>query len=308
MGKPAFEQGKDDKRVPALETRFGTITEPNAIARYIAKLRADTELLGKSFFESAQVDQWLEFAAQEVDTAVTQWVYPVLGFADYNENVYKTAVANLNKALAVLNSHLLLKTYLVGESITLADITVVSALYYAFKFVLDEKARAKYPNVVRWFVTCANQSAFKAVLGDVVFATEELKAGKVKAEKKAEKKVEKKVEKKEEKAEKAEAPAAEAKPKDPFESLPPTSLNLDEWKRTYSNSRPNFYASMDWFWQNYENEGWSLWKSSYNYNSDNTVDWQVCNRLSILCFAFLNIADVLNIMSYRMIAFFSRAA
>ncbi len=42
-------------QVPVLETAHGSIFESNAIARYIGRLRRDTELYGVSFFETAQV-------------------------------------------------------------------------------------------------------------------------------------------------------------------------------------------------------------------------------------------------------------
>ena len=54
-------------RVPALETPVGTIFESNAIARYIARIRRDTELYGVSFFESAQVDSWIDFSAHDIE-------------------------------------------------------------------------------------------------------------------------------------------------------------------------------------------------------------------------------------------------
>ena len=43
-------------RVPVLVTPAGSIFESNAIARYVARMRRDTELYGVSFFESALVD------------------------------------------------------------------------------------------------------------------------------------------------------------------------------------------------------------------------------------------------------------
>jgi glutathione S-transferase len=36
-----------------------SIFESNAIARYVARMRRDTELTGVSFFESAQVDRYM---------------------------------------------------------------------------------------------------------------------------------------------------------------------------------------------------------------------------------------------------------
>ena len=44
------------------------------------------------------------------------------------------------------------------------------------KLVLTAQARASYPSVTRWFITCVNQPQFAAVLGDVPLATTELLA------------------------------------------------------------------------------------------------------------------------------------
>ena len=40
-------------KVPVLETPQGTIFESNAIARYVARLRSDADLYGRTFYESA---------------------------------------------------------------------------------------------------------------------------------------------------------------------------------------------------------------------------------------------------------------
>ena len=47
----------------------GAVFESNAIARYIARMRSDTELLGRSFFDKAVVDSWMDFAQQELEVA-----------------------------------------------------------------------------------------------------------------------------------------------------------------------------------------------------------------------------------------------
>lgn len=58
----------------------------------------------------------------------------------------------------------------------------------------------------------------------------------------------------------------EEKKKDPLAELPKSSMNLDEWKRHYSNTKPHIGA-MPWFWEKLDREGWSLWKQDYNYNT-----------------------------------------
>lgn len=64
----------------------------------------------------------------------------------------------------------------VGDKITLADITMASALVYPMKLVLSPEYRKAFPCVTRWFTTCVNQPQFKAVIGTVELAKEEMTA------------------------------------------------------------------------------------------------------------------------------------
>lgn len=64
----------------------------------------------------------------------------------------------------------------VGDKITLADITVASALVYPMKLVMSPEYRKAFPCVTRWFTTCVAQPQFKAVVGTVELAKEELTA------------------------------------------------------------------------------------------------------------------------------------
>ena len=71
-------------QVPVLETPDGCICEATAIARFIGRLRGDSNMFGSSFFEAALVDQWIAFAKNELDLPVGMWVYPILGFIESN--------------------------------------------------------------------------------------------------------------------------------------------------------------------------------------------------------------------------------
>merc|ERR1739838_487178 len=76
------------------------------------------------------------------------------------------AQAHLKKRLGLLNGFLESRTFLVGERISLADITLVYNMLMLYVQVLEPKFREAYGNVNRWFTTCINQPNFKAVLGD----------------------------------------------------------------------------------------------------------------------------------------------
>lgn len=89
------------------------------------------------------------------------------------------AKIDLVKGLSVLNTYLEGKTYLVGDSITLADIVVASTLLYPFKLVCDEAYLKHFGNVTQWFNTCVTQPEFNAIVGKVNLCKKETPPAKV---------------------------------------------------------------------------------------------------------------------------------
>jgi len=229
----------------------------------------------------------------------------------YNAAATAKAKTDLAKALAVIEEHLADKTYLVGHKVTLADITVVSALVYPFKFVADAAYRSKFPNVMRWFTTLVNQPQFEAVIGNVVLATKELtpsgapaaaaapaaekkekapKEDKPKQEKapKQEKPKEEKPKKEEKKAAKEddgndeeEEVVVEKKADHPFKILDktnPSPFSMDTWKKTYSNTE-DYHVAMNTFWETFDAAGWSIFRGDYQYNDELKVLFMTSNLI-----------------------------
>jgi len=288
-------------KVPLLETDQGCIFESNAISRYIARIRSDTELYGVSFFESGQIDSWIDFCAHELELPATMWFYPIFGYMPFNAAATAKAKEDLKKALEVLDTHLLHRTYLVGDKITLADITVASALVYPMKMLLDAGFRKPFGNVERWFCTCVNQAEFKAVIGDVPLCKKMLQAegdtSVAAAPAKGGKKggndgggKKKKGGKKEKKAAPPPAPKPAKKALHPLAELnkkSPAKVHIDEWKKTYKNCENDgtgYVGACNKFWdmmgEGLKNGEYSLWSCRYNHNGDNDKLWMTSNAIS----------------------------
>merc|ERR1711915_484087 len=80
------------------------------------------------------------------------------------------AKEDIKAALKTLNDHLLTKTFLVGERLTLADIAVACTMLSLYKQVLDPAFRKPFTNVNRWFTTVVNQPNAKVVLAKLTSA------------------------------------------------------------------------------------------------------------------------------------------
>lgn len=114
--------------------------------------------------------QYVSFADSEIIPVQAAWTYPILGWAPLNKGAATKAADEAKRILGYLNTVLLTRTYLVGESVTLADIAVFAALLNLYKLVLDPAARAPFANVTRWFTTVANQPEVVAVAGETALA------------------------------------------------------------------------------------------------------------------------------------------
>lgn len=284
---PEFLKMNPMGKVPVLETPDGSVFESNAIARYVTKLNPENSLFGSSPIDYGHVEQWIDFAALEIDANISKWLYPRYGFAVYLPPAEEAAIAALKRALGALNTHLASTTYLVGHSVTLADIVLTCNLVMGFGRILTKSFTSEFPHVERYFWTLVNQPNFSKIIGKLEQAESipPLPSVKKPAQPKETAKPKPKDEPKKEpeKPKVEEAPEEEApkpKAKNPLDSLPPSKMILDEWKRLYSNTKTNFReVAVKGFWDMYDPEGYSLWFCNYKYNEENTVSFVTMNKV-----------------------------
>lgn len=322
---PPFKMGADNKtpeflkknphgKVPVLETPHGSIFESNAIARHVARLK-DSGLMGETAFETAKIEQWIDFFTGEVDAPLLSWVLPLLHVWPYDKKKEEAAIDAVKKALKVVDDLLLTQTYLVGDRVTLADIVAVCNLYLGYSKVFDPAFRSSFPYVTRYFLTLANQPEFKKVIGDVKLPEAAMKyaapakdakkesapaapAPAPAAKKEPEPKKEAAPAKKEAEEEvpgAAEDKDAKAKVQAWLDSLPATNMQLDGWKRLYSNAPSNRFreVAVGGLWNGapvpnspneevfpgYDANAYSWWFCTYKYPEENTVNFMVMNKV-----------------------------
>lgn len=302
---PEFQFGETNKtaeflkkfplgKVPAFESNNGvTLFESNAIAYYVA----NDALRGNNVTDAAYVQQWVNFADSEILPASCTWVFPCIGIMQYNKQNSERAKEEIKRALNVLDTHLATRTFLVGERISLADISVTCNLLQLYQHVLEPEFRQPYQNTNRWFNTIINQPNVKAVIGDFKLCEkmaqfdakkfQELQGGKGGAKKEG-KKQDKKPKEQPKKQEKKEKPAADDEPedefqdkpsKDPFAAMPKGSFVMDDWKKVYSNEDTEKVA-VPYFWKNFDKENYSVWSCEYKYPEDLKQIFMSCNLIT----------------------------
>lgn len=180
--------GKEEGKIPILETEKGAIFSTSAITRYLSRLRRDLNLYGHNLLEAGQIDSWVEFCTLELEVPLCVWMFIVKGTMPANAELKEKSKKDAMKALALLNKHLESFTYMVGHQITLADISLCCVMAEAVRLVLGPEERKGLGNLMRWFNLCIAQPEISKVLGKVQMCSGEAAAPAKKEDKKEGKK------------------------------------------------------------------------------------------------------------------------
>lgn len=144
---PDYLAKNPNGKIPLLELDSGEfIAESNAILNYLAD---GTPLLPSDKLTRAKVLQWQFFEqySHEPYIAVARFINKYLGLPEDRLADYHSKQAGGNKALSVMEQQLAQTPYLVGDSLTIADISL-----YGYTHVADEGGfdLSKYPAILRW--------------------------------------------------------------------------------------------------------------------------------------------------------------
>ncbi|XP_006108319.1 bifunctional glutamate/proline--tRNA ligase-like [Myotis lucifugus] len=115
-------------------------TDINSILRYLARVAMTARLYGSNLMEHTEIDHWLEFSATKLSSC----------------NLFPSAINELNHCLS-------LRTYLVGHSLSLADLCVWATLKGNVAWQEQLQQNRAPVHVKRWFGFLEAQQAFQSV-------------------------------------------------------------------------------------------------------------------------------------------------
>lgn len=151
-------------KVPCVELSSGTVWDESNSAAWV--LCPEQMTGGQDREKQAQVIKWMTFADVEVTPAACNWIYPIIGILKQSDDMDR-GKQDVLKLLTVFNQELKLKTWLVGERISLADISLACSLLLVYTHGMSKELREKYPHLTRWYTTVVNQTLVKDVLDKV---------------------------------------------------------------------------------------------------------------------------------------------
>ncbi|KAM9317202.1 bifunctional glutamate/proline--tRNA ligase [Gastrophryne carolinensis] len=143
---------EDGKETVLQESEGVTFTDVNSIIRYLARLAPETGLYGSNLMEQTEISHWMEFSRTRLQ----------------DKSTFPAALQELNHCLS-------LRTYLVGDALTLADISVYSTLAVSSIWQAQLKENKAAVNVRRWYTFLQPRAPFRGELSVTVAAPPEKK-------------------------------------------------------------------------------------------------------------------------------------
>jgi len=142
-----FKAMNKNTKIPVLEIEQAEyLCESNAILNFLAE---GSSFLPEAGIQRAKVLQWQFFEqySHEPNIAVARFINKYLGLPEDKKEDYASKQEGGHKALAVMEEQLSESTFLVGESASIADISLYAYTHVAHEGGFDLE---QYPNIQLW--------------------------------------------------------------------------------------------------------------------------------------------------------------
>jgi glutathione S-transferase len=150
---PEFLRLNPQGKVPTLVDGDFSLWESNAVVQYLAGQTPGSPLLPADAKGRADVLRWQFWESSSFAPACVVYVYenvlkPMLGRGEPDAEELSKGEEKFHRAAKLLDSHLATRPWLVGDTLTLADVSVAPVLMYAEagKYPLEG-----YPHITAWF-------------------------------------------------------------------------------------------------------------------------------------------------------------
>jgi len=162
--KPEYLEINAAGRVPAIDDSGFTLSQSDAICKYLCALSGPSSFYPADTKKQAEINQWIDFSSQHILQAVARLFFnrvitKMIG-EDPDTASIKTGESMLSRDLPLLETQLKGRDYIMGDHITLADISLVAALEPSEMCGVDLKP---YPSIVKWRERLAAREFYQRV-------------------------------------------------------------------------------------------------------------------------------------------------
>lgn len=155
---PAIDDGEGEDRV--------VLWESNVIVRYLCAKHAPGKLYPERLAARFDAERWMDWQQTTLNPvsagAFRQWIRTPAGQRD--PAVIAHSVHATEPLFALLDAHLATRTFMLGDSFTMADIPVGCEAHRWFGLPQTEYTRPAWPHVERWFADLRSRAGARGVL------------------------------------------------------------------------------------------------------------------------------------------------
>tara|TARA_A100001037_G_scaffold54562_1_gene46894 strand:+ start:407 stop:1054 length:648 start_codon:yes stop_codon:yes gene_type:complete len=162
LDEPSFRAKNPHGKVPVIEDGDTVVWESHAILRYLADAHGNETLYPREPAARAGVEQWIEWTQTMLLHDFLQGVF--WGFyrtpePDRNVPAVERSIRRCGRHVQVLDALLEGRQFLLGDSLTLADVPAGTCLYRYFNIEIE---RPKVPNVEAWYARLQERTPYQA--------------------------------------------------------------------------------------------------------------------------------------------------
>jgi glutathione S-transferase len=159
---PEFLALNPNGAVPTLVDGDFVLTESRVIMQYLALKKPESGLLPRDEQARIDVTRWQFWDSSHFSPQLGMLMFqkvlkPMFGLGEPDAGKIEEALTNFRRFATVLDKRLDGRQYVVGDSMTLADLTLASSLMYAKQ---TEAPLAEFPNIQGWFSRISDLDAW----------------------------------------------------------------------------------------------------------------------------------------------------
>ena len=164
---PTFDAINPNRKVPVLVDGEMHLWELNAIIIYLAESTSDKSLFPPVFATRIDILRWLFWEASGFNAALGAIAFEILaraslGYGEPSAAIIERGQEEFARHAPVLDAHLAERSFIVGESITVADYAMATFEPYRERLPVDF---GLYPNIQRHFDRIAAMPAWQRTVG-----------------------------------------------------------------------------------------------------------------------------------------------
>ncbi|MEZ5850849.1 MAG: glutathione binding-like protein [Hyphomicrobiaceae bacterium] len=162
LDTPEYGLLNPNRLVPTIDDNGFVLWESNAIVRHLAQHYGRGTLSPADELTFAKADGWMDWSLTTlygdiIHTCFLQLVRTPA--SERNTALVAEAARRAGEKLAILDEQLLGRPYIMGETLTIADVAVGTLMYRYFNLALQ---RPKLANVEAWYSRLTQRPAYQA--------------------------------------------------------------------------------------------------------------------------------------------------